>query len=92
MKAPPMSTISGGQNCRHGTRLLEKANRRRLRNIGSHFGKHAVAGQFSQFLNVETSIAHSNDWAAYRLPRKGSNQAAPSSLAAHQRLILKPHK
>ena len=63
MKAPPMSTISGGQNCRHGTRLLEKANRRRLRNIGSHFGKHAVAGQFSQFLNVETSIAHSNDWA-----------------------------
>ena len=43
------------------TAVAEKANRRRLRNIGSHVGKHAVAGQLSLFLKVETSIAHSND-------------------------------
>ena len=58
MKALPMFRYFGrGKIVATALALLEKANRRRLRNIGSHFRKHADAGQFSQFLNFDTSIA-----------------------------------
>jgi hypothetical protein len=61
MKALPMLRYFGRDKIvATALALLEKANRRGLRNIGSR--KHADPGQFSQLLNFDTSVALSNDW------------------------------